>query len=225
MSLMGNIVKFTGKAVGKTAEFGIKATGEVISSVAISMDKPELAKTSKKISEGLGEFIGTTGELAGTGLGYGLDKAIDHGTFAGQNIGGYIADAVGADKDQVKLAKTVGAIAGGGAVGFITGDLIGNAVMGVTALTGISSTGTAISTLSGAAAHNATIAAIGGGAISAGGGGIAAGQAILQSIEVVGTVIGGLEGGSKNILENRNEVPLLENNKDYINTYFSVKED
>lgn len=44
---------------------------------------------------------------------------------------------------------------------------------------GTASTGTAIATLSGAAAHNAILASIGGGALAAGGGGMAAGTALL----------------------------------------------
>ena len=46
----------------------------------------------------------------------------------------------------------------------------------------IASTGTAISSLSGAAATNATLAWLGGGAISAGGGGIALGTTVLSGI-------------------------------------------
>lgn len=50
---------------------------------------------------------------------------------------------------------------------------------------GVASTGTAISSLSGAAAYNATIAALGGGALSAGGGGMALGHAVLGGITVL----------------------------------------
>ncbi|CAB3812698.1 hypothetical protein EUC41_12855 [Achromobacter denitrificans] len=51
-----------------------------------------------------------------------------------------------------------------------------------TMLLGTASTGTAISTLSGAAATNATLAWLGGGAISAGGGGVALGTAVLGGL-------------------------------------------
>ena len=47
---------------------------------------------------------------------------------------------------------------------------------------GTASTGTAISTLSGAAATNATLAALGGGSIASGGGGMAAGAAALNVV-------------------------------------------
>ncbi|MFP3043302.1 hypothetical protein LQZ19_15930 [Treponema primitia] len=50
---------------------------------------------------------------------------------------------------------------------------------------GAASTGTAISTLSGAAASNAILAWLGGGSIAAGGGGIAAGTAVLGGIVAI----------------------------------------
>lgn len=58
---------------------------------------------------------------------------------------------------------------------------------------GTASTGTAIASLSGAAAVNATLAAFGGGAIAAGGGGMALGSAILGASTLgVGLLIGGI---------------------------------
>ncbi len=58
---------------------------------------------------------------------------------------------------------------------------------------GTASTGTAISTLSGAAATNATLAALGGGSLAAGGGGMALGAAVLGSATLgVGLLIGGI---------------------------------
>lgn len=50
---------------------------------------------------------------------------------------------------------------------------------------GTASTGTAIATISGAAATNATLAWLGGGALAAGGGGMAAGAAVLGGIVLV----------------------------------------
>ena len=58
---------------------------------------------------------------------------------------------------------------------------------------GTASTGVAISSLSGAAATNATLAALGGGAIAAGGGGMALGTMILGGATLgVGLLVGGL---------------------------------
>ena len=58
---------------------------------------------------------------------------------------------------------------------------------------GTASTGTAIASLSGAAAVNATLAALGGGALAAGGGGMALGSAVLGAATLgVGILVGGI---------------------------------
>lgn len=64
--------------------------------------------------------------------------------------------------------------------------------MGVATTFGVASTGTAISTLSGAAATNAALAWLGGGALAAGGGGIAAGEAFLALAGPVGWAVAGV---------------------------------
>ena len=56
----------------------------------------------------------------------------------------------------------------------------------------MASTGTVISTLSGAAATNAALAWLGGGALAAGGGGMAAGEAFLALAGPVGWAIAGV---------------------------------
>ncbi|MDF5718281.1 MAG: hypothetical protein PUP93_31545 [Rhizonema sp. NSF051] len=71
-------------------------------------------------------------------------------------------------------AKAAGAAAAG----------YGGAITVATSV-GVASTGTAISTLSGAAATNAMLAWFGGGAIAAGGGGMALGAAVLGGITVL----------------------------------------
>jgi hypothetical protein len=69
------------------------------------------------------------------------------------------------------------------------------ALWGVSAFAS-ASTGTAISTLSGAAAQNAILAWFGGGAVAAGGGGVAAGGAVLGLVSVVpGLLVGGMTLG------------------------------
>lgn len=69
----------------------------------------------------------------------------------------------------------LGSIAGGG----LTGAAAGFAVYGGVMTFAAASTGTAIASLSGVAATNATLAAIGGGSLAAGGFGMAGGMAIL----------------------------------------------
>jgi len=72
-----------------------------------------------------------------------------------------------------------------------TGAFVG--IPSVVTSLGAASTGTAISSLSGAAASNATMAYLGGGALSAGGGGIALGTAALGVVTIGPTMlVGGL---------------------------------
>lgn len=88
----------------------------------------------------------------------------------------------------VLLGGISGAVAGT-AGGFAAAGATTSAVMAL----GVASTGTAISSLSGIAATNATLAALGGGALSAGGGGMALGSAVLGGATLgVGLLIGGI---------------------------------
>jgi hypothetical protein len=91
--------------------------------------------------------------------------------------------ALTADVNWIKGAG-MAALAGAGAYAGIPG--------AVTAL-GAASTGTAISSLSGAAAQSATMAWLGGGSLAAGGGGVALGTAALGVVTIGPTMlIGGL---------------------------------
>ncbi len=94
--------------------------------------------------------------------------------FSVQQIKEYKAAAIGAEQFFMAGAKAVGASAAG----------YGGAI-GVATSIGAASTGTAISSLSGAAATNAMLAWFGGGAIAAGGGGMAVGAAVLGGITVL----------------------------------------
>jgi TolA-binding protein len=109
------------------------------------------------------------------------------------------AEAEGVDKVS---GSTAGAGAAAGAGVAAMGP---SAAMAFATTFGTASTGTAISSLSGAAATNAALAWIGGGAVSAGGGGMAMGSTILSLSGPVGWTIGGvalagsaLYAGSKN---------------------------
>ena len=88
---------------------------------------------------------------------------------------------------------------GGAALGTAGGFAASGATTAAVMALGTASTGTAISTLSGAAATNAILAALGGGSLAAGGGGIALGTAVLGAASagvalLVGGVIFGVTG-------------------------------
>jgi len=74
--------------------------------------------------------------------------------------------------------EAVASLAAGAGAGY----LMAAGAYGAASLFGVASTGTAISTLAGVAAHNATLAWLGGGALAAGGGGMAAGGLVLGGL-------------------------------------------
>lgn len=100
---------------------------------------------------------------------------------------------------QTVAASIVGGAAGGAAVGAVTAF----GACSAAAAFGAASTGTAIATLSGAAATNATLAFLGGGSLAAGGLGVAGGAAILgglaagPALAVMGFIVGAKASESK----------------------------
>lgn len=82
---------------------------------------------------------------------------------------------------------------GGATIGTAGGFAAAGATTAAVVALGTASTGTAIGTLSGVALTNATLAALGGGAIAAGGGGMALGSLILGGATLgVGLLVGGI---------------------------------
>ena len=103
-------------------------------------------------------------------------------------------DAIDFGLREQKAAKVAAGSAGAGvAAGAAVASMAPTAAMWVATTFGTASTGTAISALSGAAATNAALAWLGGGALAAGGSGMAAGQALLA---LAGPVGWGVAGGS-----------------------------
>ena len=101
------------------------------------------------------------------------------------------AEKIKKDYDKTRTKSASGGIAGVG-VGVSVAALGPTAAMGVATTFGVASTGTAISSLSGAAATNAALAWLGGGALAAGGGGMAAGEAFLALAGPIGWSIAGI---------------------------------
>lgn len=95
-------------------------------------------------------------------------------------------------RKDLEAAKHSAAGAGTGlAAGAAVASIAPTAAMWAATTFGTASTGTAISTLSGAAASNAALAWLGGGALAAGGGGTAAGSALLALAGPVGWTVAG----------------------------------
>ncbi|MBR3158022.1 MAG: hypothetical protein IKF14_02850 [Atopobiaceae bacterium] len=85
-------------------------------------------------------------------------------------------------KELEGLAKFAGSVAGGVAGGAASGAIVALGAYGAAQTFAAASTGTAIATLSGAAATNATLAFFGGGSLAAGGLGMAGGTMVLGGL-------------------------------------------
>ncbi len=105
------------------------------------------------------------------------------------------------EQDMLEIKNTVlemQEVLGGGIAALGSGALAGFGALGGVGMLASASTGTAIASLSGAAATNATLAWLGGGSLAAGGFGMAGGMAVLGGI-VAGPVlaVGGMMMASK----------------------------
>lgn len=101
------------------------------------------------------------------------------------------------EAEELKKVSAGAGVLLGGIAGTAAGTVGGFAAAGATTSAvmalGTASTGTAIASLSGVAATNATLAALGGGTIAAGGGGMALGSAVLGGATLgVGLLVGGI---------------------------------
>ncbi len=83
---------------------------------------------------------------------------------------------------SARIANAIRGAAAGGAAGAAVGGAAAYGAFTAAALFGTASTGTAISTLSGVAATNATLALLGGGTLAAGGAGMAGGTLLLTGM-------------------------------------------
>lgn len=96
-----------------------------------------------------------------------------------------------ARRDLAAARRSAGSAGAGVAVGTAVATIAPTAALWVATTFGTASTGTAISTLSGAVATKAALAWLGGGALAAGGGGAAAGSAVLALAGPIGWTVAG----------------------------------
>lgn len=124
-----------------------------------------------------------------------FEKIKNKPTFADISIDGVNLPEYNPEKIKevsVGAAVLLGGL-GGAAIGTAGGFAAAGATTAAVMALGTASTGTAIASLSGVAATNATLAALGGGALAAGGGGMALGSAILGGATLgVGLLVGGV---------------------------------
>lgn len=114
------------------------------------------------------------------------------------------------------LETSVKSTGAGVAAGAAVASMAPTAAMWVATTFGTASTGTAISALSGAAATNAALAWLGGGAVAAGGGGMVAGQALLALAGPIGWEIAGTSAAVSVYFLWRKKLKINENKKDEI---------
>ena len=96
-----------------------------------------------------------------------------------------------ARKDLDAARKSAAGAGAGLAAGVAVASIAPTTALWVATTYGVASTGTAISALSGGAATNAALAWLGGGALAAGGGGTAAGTALLALAGPIGWTVAG----------------------------------
>jgi hypothetical protein len=101
----------------------------------------------------------------------------------------YDGEVVSINFDSISETISSGEVAMNATKGMATGVSSALGTWALVSTLGTASTGTAIGTLSGAAATNATLAWLGGGALAAGGGGVAAGTAVLGGLVAIPALV------------------------------------
>lgn len=201
----------TGEIAGKVGQTSLKGL-KVISGVQAVQDRKKSIKT-KEEAEKLQEEVMATNEAVRDDLNDALETFGKRRLDALHNTVGVFLDYLDrlnqkskakeyeflteidikteevAEMKQIdmKASDAAKVLAVGG--GFAAIGLAGTPFLVTTLVTSFAaaSTGTAISTLSGAAATNAVLAWLGGGAIAAGGGGVAAGTAVMTALTATAT--------------------------------------
>ncbi|MBK5240433.1 MAG: hypothetical protein JJD95_04385 [Clostridium sp.] len=82
MTILGEIIYGTGKIVGNTAEYGIKKTGSIISTIAEISGKNKLAQDTVKYSRIASKVVGKTTKITAAVTAVLVDKTIDGTIYA-----------------------------------------------------------------------------------------------------------------------------------------------
>ncbi|MGH4118467.1 hypothetical protein [Clostridium sp.] len=77
MTILGEIIYETGKIVGNTAEYSIKKTGSIISTIAEISGKNKLAQNTVKYSTIVSKMVGKTTKITAAVTAVLVDKTID----------------------------------------------------------------------------------------------------------------------------------------------------
>jgi hypothetical protein len=190
---------------GKT----IKAVKDTSEAKSVNADANKILKDEKERLEVSRKASNTALEALGAKKLYILDRSINQFVnIFGQLKNVDLQDSVGLeelskfrlDKQSLDELRRMGgyaaSIIGGVTSGALGGGLAAFGATSAVAAWGAASTGTAIGTLSGVAATNATLAFLGGGSLAAGGLGVAGGTAVLgglvagPALLIMGFVVG-----------------------------------
>lgn len=195
---------------------GIKAGIDTSEANQVNENANDIIKNSQRSLDKARKASGTALEILGTKKLNILDKDINNFIEAFEKIKNIeIQTSIGFDElNKFKIDKQsfvnlkemggyASSILGGAAGGAMTGALTAFGAYGAAMTFASASTGTAIATLSGAAATNATLAFFGGGALAAGGLGMAGGAAVLgglvagPALAIMGFVVGAKASANK----------------------------
>ena len=161
--------------INKESNTGIEAAKDRLENqrAAVSMALEQLGEAKLNVlNESITAFLNTFEKIKNVDFqsSLGLEELknlnIDEGTF----------------RELKELGNFALEVAGGATAGVVGGALTALGAYGAATTFASASTGTAIATLSGAAAHNATLAFFGGGSLASGGLGMAGGTAVLGGL-------------------------------------------
>lgn len=193
MSILGKLAKGTGYIACGLGGVAIGITGNIVGGIGKAIiPESDLFDDIKEFSNKAGNALIGASSTVGNIAESAVDTTFEIAGDIGGGIAGGIADIAGANYEDVEKAKKFGRFCGGAVVGIIAGDVIGSTVTSVAGM-GTAGTGTSIASLHGAAHTSAVMSNIGGGTLLSGGGGVAAGHQVINTISAVCAADGGIK--------------------------------